>query len=252
MADEENTDNLEDLDENIEDADESNDAVSAAKIEVYKAIAKKKYIEARKELAAAKKAEIELARLERQEKSELARDLHHRRYHFNEVVNSTSVEKCMTQLTEWSRNYPKSDIEIVFNSPGGAIISGMALFDFIGSLRRAGHFITTTTYGYAASMAGILLQAGDVRQMGKEAWILIHEASFMTAGSTGQVEDTVEWVKRIQERILDIFAERCKNANPETATHKLTRAALKRRWRRKDWWISSNEALKFGLIDVVL
>lgn len=35
------------------------------------------------------------------------------------------------------------------------------------------------------------------------------------------------------------------------ATKKLTKASIKRRWNRKDWWISSDEALEYGLIDEV-
>ena len=46
------------------------------------------------------------------------------------------------------------------------VIAGLALYDFIQTLRRKGHKVTTVSYGMAASMAGILLQAGDVRVMG--------------------------------------------------------------------------------------
>ncbi len=88
-------------------------------------------------------------------------------------------------------------------------------------------------------MAGILLQAGDVRTMGRESWLLIHQAAFSALGSTYEIEDRVEWVKRIQDRILDIFADRSK----------LTKAQIRRRWHRKDWWIDSDEALKLGLVD---
>jgi ATP-dependent protease ClpP protease subunit len=93
----------------------------------------------------------------------------------------------------------------------------------------------------AASMAGILLQAGDTRVMAKESWLMIHEASFGASGKIGDVEDTVEWVKMVQERILSIFSERSG----------LTKAFLKKNWQRKNWWISSDYALKLNLIDEV-
>jgi ATP-dependent protease ClpP protease subunit len=93
----------------------------------------------------------------------------------------------------------------------------------------------------AASMAGILLQAGHQRIMGRESWLMIHEASFSASGKTGDVEDTVEWVKAMQERILNIFATRSK----------MTKSALKRKWTRKNWWISSDEALKLGFVDEI-
>jgi ATP-dependent protease ClpP protease subunit len=88
-------------------------------------------------------------------------------------------------------------------------------------------------------MAGILLQAGDVRIMGKESWLLIHQVSFGASGSFGEVEDTTKWVDRIQDRVLDIFASRSK----------MSKAQIKRKWNRTDWWISSDEALKLGFVD---
>src|SRR5574341_658348 len=115
----------------------------------------------------------------------------------------------------------------------------MALWDFLLELRQRGHKLTTVARGYAASMAGILLQAGDERVIGPESWLLIHEASFGVVGSYGEVEDRVEWVKKIQARILDIFASRSK----------LSRSQIKRRWHRKDWWLDSDEALKLGFVD---
>lgn len=162
-------------------------------------------------------------------------------YLFDQPVRPDSAKACMDQLTVWERTEPGCALEIRFLSPGGSIIDGMALYDYIQRLRRAGHKVTTVAYGMAASMAGILLQAGDVRIMTKESWLLIHEASFVAGGSMGNVEDTVEWVKKIQQRILAIFAER---------SH-LTKRQVEARWKRKDWWLSSDEALALGLVDEV-
>lgn len=203
--------------------------------------AKLKAAETRKAEADAEKAEIELAEARDKERSRKAGDSFHHIYAFNAVVAESSVRSCMNRLAEWSRNEPKCAIEIVFNSPGGNVIDGFALFDYILMLRTMGHQVTTTGLGMAASMAGILLQAGDRRVMGSEAWLLIHQGSFGAVGSVGEVEDTVEWVKRIQKRILRILASRSN----------LTEHQIARRWHRKDWWISSDEALKLGFIDEV-
>ena len=77
-------------------------------------------------------------------------------------------------------------------------------FDFIQELRAKGHKITTGSLGMAASMAGILLQAGDVRWIGHQSWVMIHRAAFGAIGKTYEVEDEVKLVKRIEERILNI------------------------------------------------
>jgi ATP-dependent Clp protease, protease subunit len=199
--------------------------------------------EARFHAAAAEREELRLASEQRTERKTQSSDEYHFAYQFSGVVDAGSVKSCMTQLTQWVRNnHPnKIEVEIIFHSPGGNVIEGMALFDYITYLKSEGHIINTLALGMAASMAGILLQAGTNRRMGKEAWVLIHQGSFGAIGSVGQVEDTVEWVKRIQKRILNIFADRSK----------LTAKQIERKWERKDWWLSSDECLKLGFIDEI-
>lgn len=162
-------------------------------------------------------------------------------YRFNSKVSSDSVKKCMEKLTEWHRLDPECAIEIIFSSPGGSIISGFELFDFLQDLRYQGHHITTGTLGYAASMAGVLLQAGDVRWVGQQAWVMIHRAAFGASGKTFEIEDEVRFTQRLEGRILDIF----------TSRSKLSKAKIKRNWDRKDWWISADEAIEMGLVDEI-
>jgi len=107
---------------------------------------------------------------------DLAQNHHHRVYIFRASVNESATANCIHQLQTWHRLYPGEPMEIVFTSPGGSVVDGMALYDFIQTLRSDGHHITTTALGMAASMAGVLLQAGDTRVMGRESWLLIHEA----------------------------------------------------------------------------
>lgn len=218
---------------------EAEQALAAA--EASRATARKESASADYEELQLVKARFDVDREEEKRRDELAAHKYHHVYLFKGGVDDSSVTKCMEQLTTWHRNEPTCDFEIIFNSPGGGVVAGMALWDHIQYLRAAGHKITTSTVGMAASMAGILLQAGDVRIMGKESWLLIHEGSFGATGSVGEVEDTVEWVKKIGDRIADIFASRSK----------MSKAAIKRKWHRKDWWISSDEALKLGFVDEV-
>jgi ATP-dependent Clp endopeptidase proteolytic subunit ClpP len=217
----------------------------------HKAEAKKFNAEARKADAEGEEAEIELEVRREKRETEKTDNRYHFLYTFNDQVSSTSVKSCIDQLTKWMRLNPGEDIEISFNSPGGDVIAGLALFDFIQTVRAAGHHVTTSTIGYAASMAGILLQAGDRRIMGAESWLMLHEASFGAQGKTGEVEDRVEWIKRVHDRFLNIFASRCKGADPETATKVLTKAQIKTRWTRTDFWVDSDQALAFGFIDEI-
>ena len=195
--------------------------------------------EARKLSAEAAREELRLATEQRIVNIDLASDRFYRVYHFDTAVTDISVKFCMAQLTEWHRMYPQSKIDVIFNSPGGDPISGFALFDYILHLKEEGHTITTTALGMAASMAGVLLQSGTTRVMGNDAWLLLHEGSFGAIGSLGAIEDQVIWIKKIQSRILDIFASRSI----------ITREEIADRWERRDWWMSADEALEYGFID---
>jgi len=198
--------------------------------------------EARIAAAAAEQAEMLLERDLEMRAQEKAQDHHHLFYSFDDTISSATVDRCITQLTTWMRmNEPGTEMEIQFNSPGGEIVAGMALFDFVHTLRVKGYVITTSAIGMAASMAGILLQAGDKRIMGRQCWLMIHEASFGAVGKFGEVEDRVGWIKQVQERILDIFTKRSS----------MEKEAIREKWERKDWWISAEEALDLGFIDEI-
>lgn len=185
--------------------------------------------------------EIKVAGVEQLEAERLASDYEHRVYRLLGPVTAASAKAAVETLVMWHRLDPACDITFVIDSPGGGIIEGLHLYDTILWLRNEGHEVTTITNGMAASMGGILLQAGSKRVAGPSASVLIHEASFGAAGSFGQVEDQVEFVKKLQDRLLDILAERSS----------LTKAQIKNRWTRKNWWLDAKEALKFGFIDEI-
>jgi len=197
--------------------------------------------EADKAKAEAVFAGLELETKQREHRRKMATDDENFVYRFSGEVGTNAVRQCMGKLTQWSRLHPKCNMEIIFSSPGGSIIDGFELFDHIQDLRYNGHHVTTGTLGMAASMAGILLQAGDARWIGHQAWMMIHRAAFGAWGKTFEIEDEVEFVKRVEERCLDIFVSRSK----------LTKQKIKKNWDRKDWWISADEALELELVDEV-
>lgn len=185
---------------------------------------------------------------EKRERDRAADDFEHRVYTFGTMVSPDSVNACIKTLKQWHRLAPECDIEIIFSSPGGYVHEGMELFDYIHFLRRANHKVTTSAAGYAASMAGILVQAGDVRTIGREAYLMIHEVSFGAGGKTSDIEDEVAFAKKIQDRVLDIFHTRCQETGRPKA---LTARKIKSRWHRRDWWLDSQEAFELGLVDEV-
>lgn len=220
--------------EQIRRAIENDDARAAAEVRKFNAEA----LEAETQTAA---SQILLDRETEKRAKELTGFDRQRVYLFHSAVDGNTVANCIKELNHWHRVDPGCAIEVQFLSPGGNVIHGMALYDYLQELRRSGHHLTTSTRGYAASMGGILLQAGDVRVMGAEAYILIHEVASFAAGKIGEIEDELALLKMMSERVISIFASR---------SH-LTKQKIRSGWRRKDWWLDSTESLKLGLVDEI-
>lgn len=190
----------------------------------------------------------------------MANDKYHHVYRFSDTVDDGSVNQAISEFTVWHRTAPGCDMELIINSPGGSVISGMEFFDFLQEMRRAGHRLTTATRGCAASMGGILLQAGDERVAGKESYALIHEAATMATGKSSELEDEVAFLNKVQGRILNIFEARSREAFANGTSEVILTAkdiakgnASKgvKGWLRRDWWLDSDEMLRLGIVDSV-
>ena len=185
---------------------------------------------------------LELAALRRRERDSVADAAEAHVYTFYASVDPENVQQCMNALGQWSRRDPGSPITVIFNSPGGSVLDGLALFDYLRRLRSVGHFVTTIALGRAASMGAVLLQAGDHRVMGENAFLLIHEVSNHTTGKVSEMEDGVEFTRRLQKRLLSILSQRST----------LSEQQIARRWTRNEWWLDAGEAVQLGLADEVL
>lgn len=191
--------------------------------------------------------DCEYSRLRNLEEGEAIHSRRYREYEqntyvFYDDVSRHSVRECMKALSHWSRREPGCEMKIVLNSPGGSVIDGLALYDLIDRFVRDGHRVEVQALGMAASMGGVLLQAGSHRTMGKNAFVLIHEVSSIGLGSLTEIEDELQFLKKLQARCVSILSEKSD----------LTPAVIQRKWKRKDWWLSSEECLSLNLIDEVI
>lgn len=186
--------------------------------------------------------EIELAALKRREALANADAAASNIYTFYSPVDRENCREALAELGKWSRRSPGCPITIIFNSPGGSVIDGLALYDYIQHLKRKGHHVTTIALGYAASMGGVLLQAGNKRVIGTNAFMLIHEVSSSAYGKVPEMEDSLNFSKRLQKRLLSILSERSKYSVQQIA----------QKWNRKDWWLDADEVVKHGFADEVL
>lgn len=191
-------------------------------------------------------AEADLAEMRRNEKFDTERDRavkpgRIRHLYINDIVLGANVDKWIDALTHWELRDPGQPIHITINSPGGSVLDGFALYDTILRLRRKGHKVTTHGTGMIASMATILLQAGDERVLDANSWFMVHEVSAKSAGSMSEMEDQAAFIKRLNDRIYDILSERST----------LTKRQIINRSKRKDDWMSAAEAVELGFADRV-
>lgn len=191
--------------------------------------------------AIAEGAEIDVLNKRRALAIATATDAENRTYMFFTGTSDDPIKKAIEDLNVLSRRFQGEPLTIVLNSPGGSVYQGLALYDHIRSLSNKGHHITVIVRGMAASMGGILLQSGDRRIIGSESEVLIHAVSSGTIGPLYEMEDAVDHIKRLWDKLVKILAKR------STLTEKQIRA----RAARKDWWLDAQTALDLGFADAI-
>ena len=158
----------------------------------------------------------------------------------SEEVNDATASLIVAQMLYLEAQDPDKDIQFYINSPGGSVTAGMAIYDTMQYIKCD---VATITIGMAASMGAFLLSAGapGKRFALPHSEIMIHQPS---AGTQGQITDMAIHMKRLQiikDRMNRILAE-----NTGKSIEEVTAAC------ERDNFMSSQEALEFGLVDRVL
>lgn len=186
-------------------------------------------------------------------KFQRAADVQNRIYHFYGPVDGDTVEVCREHLTRWARLDSGQPAEIVLTTGGGSAWDCMALVDDMLALEAAGFEIGVTVRGTAASAGSIILQAASPgrRKMGPSSTILMHKMSTVLKGTLDQIEDQQLWMNTVQQRVYDLFAERCANAPNADPDKRLDRPTIEAKFERRDWIEGPQGALEQGLIDAI-
>jgi ATP-dependent Clp protease protease subunit len=146
----------------------------------------------------------------------------------------------IAQLLFLAHENPDKDINLYINSPGGMVYAGLAIYDTMQLVKPD---IVTTCVGMAASMAAVLLAAGaeGKRFALPHSRIMIHQGS---AGFRGNVPDI-----EVQAReIMSITS----TLNNILATHTKQPAEKVRNDTQRDYFMSSDEAKEYGIVDDVI
>ena len=146
----------------------------------------------------------------------------------------------VAQLLYLSREDPESGIQMYINSPGGQVYAGMAIFD---TMRMIPNKISTVAVGVAASFGTVLLAAGEKGQRYAlpHATIHMHQPLGGAQGQASDIEIQAREILRIKERLNEILAE-ATNQDIETIIRDTER----------DFYMSAQQAVDYGLVDKVL
>jgi len=158
----------------------------------------------------------------------------------SEEVNDVTASLVVAQLLYLEAQDPDKDIQFYLNSPGGSITSGMAIYDTMQYIKAD---VSTICIGMAASMGAFLLSAGTKgkRLALPNAEIMIHQPS---GGSRGQATD----IQIQAERILKMK----KNLNQILAENTGKPLEVIERDCERDFFMSAQEAVDYGIIDKVI
>lgn len=155
-------------------------------------------------------------------------------------INDTMADLIVAQLLFLESEDPTKDIEIYINSPGGVVTSGFAIFDTMNFIKCD---VSTICIGMAASMGAFLLAAGTPgkRLALPNAEIMIHQPLGGTQGQASDMKIHVDKIMQTREKINKILA-----AETGQTLKKIEKDT------DRDYYLSAEEAVKYGLIDKVV
>jgi ATP-dependent Clp protease, protease subunit len=158
----------------------------------------------------------------------------------HEQVDDTSANLIISQLLFLEAEDSERDIYLYINSPGGVVTAGLAIFDTMNFIQAK---VSTICMGQAASMGAFLLAAGEPgkRYALPNARIMIHQPLGGAQGQATDIEIQTKEILRIKKTLNIILADRCKQ--------KLSKIEKDT---DRDFFMSPEEAVKYGLIDEVI
>ena len=134
----------------------------------------------------------------------------------------------------------KKDIQIYLNSPGGSVYAGLGIYD---TMQYINPDVATICTGMAASMGAVLLCAGaeGKRSALKHSRVMIHQPLGGASGQASDIEITAREIQKLKKELYNIIATHSKQKYDKV-------------WKDsdRDYWMTSDEAKKYGMVDEIL
>jgi len=169
-----------------------------------------------------------------------SRLLNERIIFLGEDVNEHTANVVVAQLLHLAYEDSKKDIKLYINSPGGSVYDGFAIYDTIQFISPD---VQTIGIGVQASMGAFLLSSGTKgkRFALPNSRIMIHQPSSGTQGKITDQEITLQEGIYLKKKLNELLA---KNTGQKLA--KIEKDT------DRDFWMSAEEAVKYGLVDEVI
>jgi len=155
-------------------------------------------------------------------------------------IDDTVANIIQAQLLFLESTDPSKDIQIYFNSPGGSVHAGLGIYD---TMQYISADVATICTGMAASMGAVLLTAGTKgkRSALKHSRIMIHQPMGGASGQASDIEITAREIMKIKAELYAIIAQHSGQSIKQVEKDS-----------DRDYWMTSGEAVKYGMIDEIL
>lgn len=155
-------------------------------------------------------------------------------------IDDYTANTLQAQLLFLDQADPGKDISIYINSPGGSVYAGLGIYD---TMQFVGSDVATICTGMAASMAAVLLVAGQEgkRSALTHSRVMIHQPMGGAQGQASDIEITAREIQKLKKELYTIIAE-----HSHTDFEKVWADS------DRDYWMTAEEAKAYGMIDKVL
>ncbi len=155
-------------------------------------------------------------------------------------ITDATADLVVAQLLFLDSQNPEKDINLYINSPGGSVTAGLAIYDTMQQIRSD---VQTFCLGQAASMAAILLAGGSAgkRNALPSSRVLIHQPWGGVQGQAVDIGIQAREIIRLKKLTIEYFAYHTGKTEEQVA-----------RDMERDFFMSAQEALEYGIVDQVM
>ncbi|MDJ0535800.1 MAG: ATP-dependent Clp endopeptidase proteolytic subunit ClpP [Xenococcaceae cyanobacterium MO_207.B15] len=156
------------------------------------------------------------------------------------AIDDKVADSVVAQLLYLEAEDPEKDIQVYINSPGGSVYAGMAIYDTMQQIQPD---VVTICYGIAASMGAFLLSGGakGKRMALPSSRIMIHQPLGGAQGQAVDIEIQAKEILYIKKKLNELISEHTGQPFDKVANDT-----------ERDFYMSSEEATEYGLIDRVI